>query len=59
MKSMRQLIEKNIFPAGSIGPKVEAAVQFVEKGGEIAIIASLENAEEALKGKSGTVIIRK
>jgi len=58
VKSMRQLIEKNIFPAGSIGPKVEAAVQFVEKGGEMAIVASIENAEEALKGKSGTVIIR-
>jgi len=56
--AMRKLLEKKIFPAGTIGPKVEAAVQFVEKGGEKAIIASLQDAEDALKGKTGTVIVR-
>lgn len=56
--SMRRLLDKNLFPAGTIGPKVEAAVQFVEKGGEMAVIAGLENAEDALKGKSGTIVIR-
>ena len=55
---MRELLGKKIFPAGTIGPKVEAAVQFVEKGGEKAIIASLQDAEDALKGKTGTVIVR-
>lgn len=57
VESMRQLFEKNIFSAGSIGPKIEAAVRFVENGGERAIIANLEYAEEALKGKTGTIII--
>jgi len=57
-ESMRKLLEENIFPAGSIGPKIEAAVRFVENGGERAIIADLEHAGEALKGKTGTIIIR-
>jgi carbamate kinase len=38
-------------------PKVEAAVKFASsKLGRKAIIASLEKAEEALRGESGTVI---
>ena len=56
-ESMRDLLERGIFPVGSIGPKVEAAIQFVEKGGDRAIIADIEHAEEALKGRSGTIIL--
>lgn len=58
LRAMKQLFQKGIFPAGSIGPKVEAALQFVENGGEKGIISSLENAEDALKGKKGTMIVR-
>jgi len=58
VEAIRELFEKNLFPAGSIGPKVEAAVRFVENGGERAIIASLEHAEDALKGKPGTLIVK-
>jgi len=58
VKQMRQLFEKGIFAEGTIGPKVEAAMRFVENGGERAIIASLEDAENALKGKAGTFIVR-
>ena len=43
-------------PAGSMGPKAEAARRFVERGGEIAAIASLENAGAALKGVTGTTV---
>jgi carbamate kinase len=42
------------FPAGSMGPKIEAAVQFVEGGGTQAVITSLEGAAEALAGRTGT-----
>lgn len=56
--AMRKLLEQKTFPAGTIGPKVEAAVRFVEMGGEKAVIAGLEQAEDALKGKTGTTIIR-
>jgi carbamate kinase len=42
------------FPAGSMGPKIEAAVQFVEGGGREAVITSLEGAADALAGRTGT-----
>jgi carbamate kinase len=44
------------FGAGSMGPKVEACLEFLERGGERAIISSLEKAAEALEGKTGTHI---
>ena len=44
------------FPAGSRGPKVDAAVRFVENGGREAIITSLERAGDALDGRAGTRI---
>jgi len=42
------------FAAGSMGPKVKAAVRFIEDGGKMAIIASLNDALRALEGGSGT-----
>ena len=45
------------FAAGSMLPKVEAAVAFARSGaGKRAIIASLEKAGDAIHGKSGTEI---
>jgi carbamate kinase len=44
------------FPPGSMGPKIEAAAQFVEAGGRTAIVTSLELAAEALAGRAGTRI---
>ncbi|MCX7027274.1 MAG: carbamate kinase [Spirochaetes bacterium] len=44
------------FPKGSMGPKIEAACDFIRRGGEKVIITSLENANEALHGKAGTLI---
>ena len=45
------------FPPGSMGPKIEAAVQFVRKTGKRAVIASIEDIERAVKGESGTEIV--
>jgi carbamate kinase len=45
------------FLAGSMGPKVAAAIRFVKAGGKKAIITSLDKAIDALEGKTGTVII--
>lgn len=45
------------FPPGSMGPKVEAAIDFLKSGGEKVIIGSIEQAYEAVKGKAGTTII--
>jgi len=44
------------FPPGSIGPKVEAAIQFVQRGGRRAIITSADHLDDALDGKGGTTI---
>lgn len=46
------------FAKGSMEPKVKACVQFVEAGGEIALIASLNQATAALEGRAGTQIVR-
>lgn len=44
------------FAAGSMGPKVEAALKFIHGGGQRAIIAHLYSAERALRGETGTQI---
>lgn len=45
-------------PAGSMGPKIEAALKFVQNGGKRAVITSLDTIEQAVAGKAGTEIIR-
>lgn len=53
----KEYIEAGHFAPGSMLPKIEAAVMFVEsKPGRKAIITSLEKAEEALSGKAGTTL---
>lgn len=49
-----RMYESGEFPAGSMGPKVLAAIDFIRWGGEGAVITSLEKAREALDGKTGT-----
>jgi carbamate kinase len=46
------------FARGSMGPKVEAAIRHLEAGGRRAIIGALERALPALKGESGTHVVR-
>jgi carbamate kinase len=43
-------------PAGSMGPKAEAAARFVSGGGRLAAITSLERATAALEGRAGTTV---
>ena len=45
------------FPAGSMGPKIEAAMEFVEGGGEECIITCTEHVAAALSGEAGTHIV--
>ena len=45
------------FPAGSMGPKVEAAIQFVEKTGKRAAIGSLKDIEKIVAGEAGTNVV--
>jgi carbamate kinase len=54
----RALLAAGEFPPGSMGPKVEAAVAFVEGGGRDAIITSLDRVAEAVAGRAGTHVVR-
>ena len=44
------------FPAGSMGPKVEAACRFVEATGKPAMIGRLDQAADLVRGTCGTVV---
>lgn len=57
VKQMQHYIDNKEFGAGSMLPKVQAAMEFVQKGhNRTAIIARLEDLVDALNGKVGTVI---
>jgi len=54
----KQYISEGHFAPGSMLPKIEAALSFVESGkGKKSIIGSLQKAGEAIKGESGTAIV--
>jgi carbamate kinase len=57
MRELRVLQGEGQFPPGSMGPKVDAALRFLEGGGERVIIAHLEEAMAALKGETGTHVV--
>ncbi len=54
----KQYIEDGHFAPGSMKPKVEAAVEFLESGGDRAIITSPANMPAALDGDAGTQIVK-
>ncbi len=45
------------FAAGSMGPKIDAAIRFLESGGDEVIIADIDQAMAALEGRAGTHIL--
>jgi len=47
-------LERLGFAAGSMGPKVQAASDFARNTGKVAVISSLENIEDIVKGTAGT-----
>jgi carbamate kinase len=55
-KEGRKYLDDGQFPPGSMGPKVDAALRFVESGGKKAVITSVESAEAALVGTTGTMV---
>jgi carbamate kinase len=54
---LKNYLRDGQFKEGSMAPKVEAAIRFVESGGERAIIAELGSLPEALDGKTGTHVM--
>lgn len=55
---MRRYATAKQFPSGSMGPKVEAALEFLDRGGEEVLITDPEHLSEAMSGKAGTVITK-
>lgn len=53
----KKYYEEGQFPKGSMGPKIEAIINFLESGGRRALITNPENIQNALLGKTGTSIV--
>ena len=56
VEDARRYLAEGQFPPGSMGPKIQAAVEFVEQGGERAVVCMPEGVIEALEGRGGTVV---
>ena len=54
----RKYLEEGHFPDGSMGPKIEAAIKFIDGGGKRVIIGHLNEALPAIRGETGTHIVR-
>jgi carbamate kinase len=54
----KKYLDEGQFPEGSMGPKIQAAINFLETGGERAIITSIEKIKLALEGKAGTILYK-
>lgn len=52
----KRYLKEGHFAPGSMAPKIEAAIRFIEAGGEKAVISSLEKGKKALEGRAGTTI---
>jgi carbamate kinase len=57
-EAKERLAEGRHFAAGSMAPKIDAVVRFLERGGETAVITDPDNVERALAGETGTTITR-
>jgi len=52
----RRYLGQGQFPPGSMGPKIEAALDYLERGGKLVVITSPESIPDALYGLAGTRI---
>jgi carbamate kinase len=53
----QELHDQGSFPAGSMGPKIQAAINFVLGGGKKAYITAVPSYHETLAGNAGTTIV--
>ncbi len=58
LEEIKRFYNEGHFPEGSMGPKVLAAIRFLEAGGKKVIISHVERAIDALEGRTGTHITR-
>ena len=57
LKDAKRFLAEGHFPPGSMGPKIEAAIQFLESGGREVIVTSIRKAYQSVKKKAGTRIV--
>jgi carbamate kinase len=57
VQEARKLLEDGQFPPGSMGPKILAAVEYIEAGGQEVLITKDSHLKAALRGRSGTRIV--
>lgn len=57
LREMKQYLAEGHFKPGSMKPKIESIIQFLEGGGKKAIITSPENLLKSVRGESGTTIV--
>jgi carbamate kinase len=55
-RDARRYLAEGQFPPGSMGPKIAAALRYIELGGAEALVTSLDRAADALAGRAGTRI---
>ena len=53
----REMMNNHQFPPGSMGPKVQASMDFVEATGKEVLITDEDSLKRALDGRSGTVLV--
>jgi len=58
LEEAKRYLAEGHFKEGSMKPKIEASIKFVENGGEKSVIGSLFSASSAIKGESGTTITK-
>ncbi|MBW2336983.1 MAG: carbamate kinase [Deltaproteobacteria bacterium] len=56
LAEMEKYVKEGQFPAGSMGPKVEAVMQFAKATGNRGVICQLDDIEKAITGEAGTEI---
>ncbi len=57
LSEIKRYKQQGQFPPGSMGPKIEAAIRFLDGGGQRVIICDLDSALSALQGETGTQIL--
>ena len=56
VQDAQRYLDRDQFPAGSMGPKIAAAIHFLAHGGQQVTITSIGAIEETLAGNAGTTI---
>jgi len=56
VETARRMLAEGQFPPGNMGPKIDAAIRYVEGGGRQVLITRAESLDAALDGKTGTLI---